>query len=816
MSVSVVCRVVGLLAAGAVVLSSSAAADLPDDLFEQHVRPLFVAKCAKCHGDEKSESGLQLTSRQALMTGGDSGPAIVPGDAAASLLVQVLSPDADIEMPPDGPLPAATVAAVARWVEAGAVWPGAAMSTGPRTTRSGEPTAIERQHWAYQPPADPPVPTFPGQDEPSIHPIDAFVLAELTEQEIDQVEPARKSTLLRRVSYDLLGLPPEPADLESFSNDTSPDAFARVVDRLLASPAYGERWGRHWLDLVRYADTAGETGDYPAPLAWKYRNYVIAAFNADKPYDQFLREQIAGDLLSDPASAKAFAERITATGFLAISRRFGFDSVNYMHLTHQDTIDTLGQATLGLTLGCARCHDHKYDAVTAADYYALYGIFASTTLSFPGDEQTKRPRDLVPLLPPAQRAGSQRAHQERLKVTKRLLQQAEAEKQRYDTDLAAAKKAADKTQVEKLSALTKQATAAVAALKRQQETVQFAPPYPVAYAASEGKAEHARIQKRGEPDRLGDVVPRRFLSVLGGMPLPPEEQGSGRRQLADWIASPANPLTARVIVNRVWQHHFGEGLVATSNDFGVRGAKPTHPELLDWLACRLIENGWSLKWLHRLILSSQTYQLASSRSEAAAAADPDNSLLWRFNRRRLTAEEIRDSLLLLGGSLDRTPAEGHPFPSVPDWGFTQHRPFVARYDTAKRSVYLMTPRLTRHPLLALFDGADPNATTPTRDATTVPTQALFWMNAPLVHEQSLGFADQLLAEPNPAARIELAYRRAFGRWPTNTETAEATAYLARCEAAVATTDLPADQRRRQSWASFCRTLFSANEFLFVD
>ena len=798
-------------ASSGLLVSAAASAETSQDLFEKHVRPLLNSKCTKCHGDQKSESGLKLVSRQDLMTGGDSGPAIVPGDAAKSLLVSVLKPGGDFEMPPDGPLPGEQLAAIERWIDSGAAWPGDALGGGPRTTRSGEPTDEERQHWAYRPPVDPLVPQVAAA-----HPIDAFIRAKLAEKGIAQAAPADKRRLLRRATYDLTGLPPTPADLDSFEGDLSPDAFAIVVERLLASPAYGERWGRHWLDLVRYADTAGETGDYPAPLAWKYRNYVIAAFNADKPYDQFLREQIAGDMLADPADRGTFAERITATGFLAISRRFGFDSVNYMHLTHQDTIDTVGQATLGLTLGCARCHDHKYDAITAADYYALYGIFESTKLSFPGDEQTKRPKDMVPLLPPDERAGPERAFAGRLAVTARLLADAEAEKKRLDVDLEAAKKAGDKPLVDRLSEQVKQAEARIAPLKDQHESIQFEPPYPVAFAAAEGMPKHAKIQKRGEPERLGDEVPRRFLAVLGGQAVRDPEKGSGRRDLAEWIASPANPLTARVIVNRVWQHHFGEGLVASENDFGTRGAAPTHPELLDWLACRFVEHGWSFKWLHRLILSSETYRMASTFAAAAAEADPNDDLLWRFRRRRLSAEEIRDSLLLLGGTLDQAPGEGHPFPPVTSWSFSQHNPFTGIYETPKRSVYLMTPRLGRHPFLALFDGADANASTPHRATTTVPTQALFWMNAPLVHEQSAAFAGQLLAEPDPAARIALAYSAVFGRRPTESERAEAADFVARYRAALDATDLPAADRDRQAWAGFARTLFASNEFCFVD
>ena len=804
----------------ALLLPAAAVAETPEDLFEKHVRPLLLSKCTKCHSDEKSESGLKLTSRQGLMAGGDSGPAIVPGEAAKSLLLAVLKPGGDFEMPPDGPLPGEQVAALEQWIDSGAAWPGDAIGGGPRKTRTGEPTEEERRHWAYHPPVDPPVPPVESAASAAIHPIDAFIRAKLAEKGIVQVGPADNRTLLRRVTYDLTGLPPAPADLDSFEGDTSLDAFAHVVERLLASPTYGERWGRHWLDLVRYADTAGETGDYPATLAWKYRNYVIAAFNADKPYDRFLREQLAGDLLADPANPTAFAEAVTATGFLAITRRFGFDTVEYMHLAYHDMIDTVSQATIGLSVGCARCHDHKYDAITAADYYALYGIFESTKLSFPGDEKTKRPRDMVPLLPPDQLAAPQRAFEARLAVAERLLKEAEAEKKAVDEAVGDAKKAAqqptaaDRPDVAALTAQAKALEAKVKELTQQHESLKFAPPFPTAYGAVEGTPKNAKIQKRGEPTRLGDEVPRRFLTVLGGQTVPAEEKGSGRRQLAEWITSPSNPLTARVIVNRVWQHHFGEGLVASENDFGVRGVAPTHPELLDWLACRFVENGWSIKWLHRLILSSETYARASTFD--AAAADPDNSLLWRFRRRRLSAEEIRDSLLVLGGTLDQAPGEGHPFPPVPEWSFTQHNPFAGLYDSPKRSIYLMTPRLGRHPFLALFDGADANASTPHRAATTVPTQALFWMNAPLVHEQSLAFAARLLAEPDPATRVALAYREAFGRRPTEAEQAEAANFVAQYRTALDSTDIPAADRDRQAWAGFTRTMFAANEFLHVD
>jgi len=800
-----------------------------EKLFEGQVRPLLLDKCVKCHGDDKSESGLRLDSRAALMQGGDSGPAIVPGDPAKSLLVTALKHDGGIEMPPGSLLPGDQIAVVEKWIEAGAPWPDEGSSASPKKTRSGEATDEERQHWSFQPIADPPVPQV-ATASGAVHPVDAFLAAKLAETGLQPVGPADRRSLARRAVFDLTGLPPAPADVDSFEADKSPDAFAQLVERLLASSAYGERWGRHWLDVVRYADTAGETGDYPAPLAWKYRNYVIKSFNDDKPYDQFVREQVAGDLLADPAHPDRFAESVTATGYLAISRRFGFDSVNYMHLTYQDTIDTLGQSVLGLTVGCARCHDHKYDPITAADYYALYGILKSTSYAFPGDEQTKRPGEMTPLVPPEHVATLRKPYDEQLAAIDAEIKQAEEAKKPLLDQLKADQLKADQLKAEQLKAeqqkaepeneeLTqkiKDADAAIAGLKRKKDALRFSPPFPTAYGVTDGTGENVTIQKRGEPTRPGDEVARRFLTVLGGDPVPADEPGSGRRQLADWLTRPGNPLTARVIVNRIWQHHFGQGLVVTENDFGIRGSGPTHPELLDWLASRFVEGGWSIKSLHRLILSSQAYQRSSGQSGACVAVDPGNTLLWRFSRRRLGAEEIRDSLLMVSGRLDSSPGEGHPFPAVNTWGYSQHNPFMATYESSKRSIYLMTPRLGRHPFLALFDGADTNASTPDRAVTTVPTQALFWMNAPLVHEESLAFAKRLLGESDEQARTELAYRTALARRPDADEVAASRGFIDRYRTGLEATDAPADQRELLAWAAFARTLFASNEFLYID
>ena len=710
--------------------------------FENQVRPLLAGSCFKCHGPKKQQGGLRLDSRAALLQGGDNGPVLVPGAPEKSRLIQAVRRTGELKMPPNKQLAPAQVAALVRWVKMGAPWVGAQAAP----TRGGVITPEERRFWSFQPVGNPAVPAVKDIVWP-LSPVDHFILARLEAKGLKPAPNADRRTLIRRATFDLVGLPPTPEEVSAFLADRSPDAFARVVDRLLASPAYGERWGRHWLDVVRYADTAGETADFPVPEAYLYRNYVINAFNRDKPYDRFLREQIAGDILAHDAPRERYAELVTATGFLAVSRRFGFDPQNYQHLTIQDTIDTLGQSVLGLSLGCARCHHHKFDPVTLADYYALYGIFDSTRYAFPGSEERKRPADFPSLLPPAETEARRKAKQS----------------------------------------------------------------IPVAYAVAEGKSHNARIHRRGEPRQPGDEVPRRFLDILGGDPLPPGEKGSGRLQMAEWLTRSSNPLTARVMVNRIWQHHFGVGLVATPNDFGTRGRRPTHPALLDYLARRFVTGGWSIKALHRLILLSRTYQLSSERPPRLEAADPANELHGHYERRRLDAETIRDALLAVGGNLDRSRGGAHPFPPVGKWGFTQHNPFTAVYPSNRRSVYLMTQRLKRHPFLALFDGPDPNASTAQRIDTTVPTQALFMMNDPFVHEQSAGFARRILAAAaEDRDRLAWAYEVALARRPSAEEAREALDFLRRYR------QLLGRGGEAQAWAAFARTLLARNEFLFVD
>jgi cytochrome c553 len=1256
-----------------------AAAAKTEEYFEQRIRPVLANVCFRCHGGERVSGGLRVDSREALLAGGDSGPAIEPGQPDSSLLLKAIARSPEVSaMPPaaDAQLSNDQIRDFRLWITAGAFWP-----------ERVEPFEIQ-QHWAFQPLSTVAVPD--SSDSPWVqNPVDAFVLSRMQQSGVAPAAPADRRTLIRRVTFDLTGLPPAPGDVAAFLNDRSPDAFTRVIDRLLASPAYGEKWGRHWLDVVRYADTAGETADYPVPAAWRYRNYVIDAFNEDLPYNQFVREQLAGDLLAAEQPDERFAARTIATGFLAVSRRFGFDSENYHHLTIQDTIDTVGQTFLGLTLGCARCHDHKFDPVSTRDYYALYGIFDSSRYPFPGSEQKQRVRALTPLCPPAEAQSAwhtylQRTQQIAARLTElqqpvpsavlrlttdidgdfelqapaaggsygvlvppwrysgnvsvtaaaqspfhnvypggsrgaavpphagrwsiwqalhlpadesaqtvclnidlriaaaaapgaestaprltlasasgskqltltfhagRILQTRNASQQqlgsyrpgewfnlqltlhpatgaisgrvgtpeataefqattpawdapperlelageataaaeaagvevdqiairqtafppvsnefqlpsetpsgesaaaarqeleaaigidgdlelqpsdgapaapwnpgpnsvvrlsprsqspftncyppgqqgfhlpsrseydgfgltirqlpadanglihagfdfrvqpaagpgsgswRYylghgpgssaavelffthdqlfcregeqiqpllklqpglwqqlqltldtinrrfsgklladgsrqnftgrfsagwdghidysfidsyghlpgqrpeldadnfvlssrpaeplDSKAPASESVAERRErIQRLQRLIGDQQAETAALTAELQQLLAEGPLPLAFAMSEGTPEDARIQLRGEPTQPGDTVPRGFITVLGqAVPAEPL-RGSGRRELADWLVRPDNPLTARVMVNRIWQQHFGRGLVATPNDFGVRGLPPSHPELLDWLAGEFMRQGWSVKAMHRLILNSAVWQQASwsgaemlqgtddgagsgeqipgsASNRSPLSTDPQTLLIGSI-RRRLTAEEIRDSILAVTGQLDHSPATGHPFPAPISWGFSQHAPFSDVYEHSQRSIYLMTPRLKRHPFLALFDGADPSASTASRPGTTVPTQALFFLNDPLVHRAAERWADYLLQ--SSADRQELlrqAWQQALQRDPEPEELVAAAAFLETYRARLPA-DTPADAARSQPLAALLRTLLGSNEFLHVD
>ena len=1244
-----------LVALGAI---AAGVASADDALFESSIRPVLVDTCFRCHGGERVSGGLRVDSREALVVGGDSGPAIVPGDPASSILVQAIARHGDVSaMPPEAEkaLLPEQVAAFERWISADALWPAAAA------------TFEIEGHWAFAPVTDPPAPTVADEAWCQTT-VDRFIRARQEEAGASPPPRADRRTLIRRATFDLTGLPPTPEEVEAFVADPSPRAFDTVVERLLASTAYGEKWARHWLDVVRYADTAGETADYPVPVAWRYRNYCVDAFNRDLPYDEFLREQIAGDILAATGPEEVSAERIVATGFLAISRRFGFDSEKYHHLTIQDTIDTLGATVMGLSIGCARCHDHKFDPVSARDYYALYGIFESSRYPFPGSEQKQRVRSLAPLgdaradghvwrayeaevsrlsaelaaidkpvpaatlrsvtdldgdfelqapagggsygvlVPPwryegpinvtaaaqspfkhlfaggrcgvsiAAGAGPYRCTQAVhglpengdpvfLNLDLRLHTPAPATSGRHRFTLSVKGNAAielllspeslslvaagaahdlgpipaaewinlqlaiDTTTHEvsgrfgspgnvrdfgpfplaadvggpiegpidspidslELEALVEPATDyAATALDCDNLALQSTPippvslerpasiagpdakalrarlrelsgydgdlemqsagappvapwnpgpasvvrldakaqspftnlypagrlgltlpgrteydgfglslppispdsqgrlhvsfdirpgkrvgdsqgtwrysighgpgpspaiemffddaafftrdgqttspvatlvadrwhqvqlvldlakrtytglllsqgistpfsgplaaswdgiidytfidsyghvgglrpaldvdnffvsstpprpldspaevpaaaagrdeeiaslkstlatleargdalaaelrrllaegPVPMAYAMAEGTPADARIQRRGEPDDLGDTVPRGFIAVLGEATIPAAVAGSGRLELAEWLTRPDHPLTARVMVNRIWQHHFGRGLVATPNDFGVRGRPPTHPELLDRLATDFVRAGWSIKAMHRLLMCSQAYQQDSRVSPSMAdqsdprLIDPENRLLWRANIQRLEAEQIRDAMLSVSGWLNPQ-IGGKTIPLLnKQFVFNHTSKDATSYETPRRAVYLPIIRNNLYDMLEQFDYPDPTMPTGSRNSTIVAPQALIMMNAPVAMQSAQKLAARLHDESTDERRVQRLFALLFSRSPTPEEQRRVLALLS---------DPQAANSPSEAWAQVCQTLLAANEFMYL-
>ncbi|MBL8850297.1 MAG: PSD1 domain-containing protein [Planctomycetaceae bacterium] len=777
---------------------TSAAASLQSsEFFENRVRPVLVEKCLSCHGPAQAERGLRLDAAEHLRTGGEGGPVLVPGDPDASLLIQAVRRTRDdLQMPPDDPLPAEAVADLTRWIAEGAVWPD-------NVALDSHADAGWETHWAFQPPANP----YPPDDPQhwSENPVDRFISAQHVVRGLKPVEPADRATLIRRVYFDLLGLPPTPEQLHRALADDSPDAFARLVEELLASQAYGEHWGRHWMDIVRYADTAGDNADYPVPEARLYRDYIIRSYNIDKPVDRFITEQLAGDILARDAPPDQYAELVTATGFLALSRRYATAPYELWNLTLEDTIDTVGQAFLGLSLKCARCHDHKFDPVSSNDYYALYGIFDSTQYPWAGGEEFSSKKihrqHFVSLLPEEQTAPVQAEFAQQLAT---LAGQIAATEQQLEAAVEEAKPDLKKS----LDSLR----SAEFNLQRRG-----APPaLPVAYAVRDREPHDVARQLKGDIAQPGQVVPRGAISFFGGQLSIPQGQ-SGRLQLAEWLVSPKHPLTARVYVNRVWQQHFGRGLVDTPSNFGMRGSTPSHPELLDFLARHLIASQWSTKDLHRLILTSRTWQLSSLGDAANEAADPGNIGLWRHTRRRLEAEEIRDAMLASGGGLDTNPPGLHAFPAAHEWKWTQHNPFRDFYDSPHRSVYLMTSRLQRHPFLGLFDGPDTNTSTAVRTVSTVPPQALYLMNSPEMQGIAASLAKRLVqSSADHDARIRLAHRLCYSRDATDAECARAAEYLSAGTSALMQSSVPENERELTAWTSYARLLLASNEFFYID
>lgn len=784
-----------LVILGALAAPFCLLADDNFDFFEKNIRPVLARQCYACHSEKSQpvQGDLLVDSKDGLLRGGKSGaPAVVPGKPDESLLIKAIrGTHKDLKMPPGKPLDESVVQAFTKWIETGA--------PDPRVeTVKWKPTASydwnkEKQHWAYQPVRRVPAPAV-TDPEWSRSEIDRFVKAKLDQQGLKPLARASKATLLRRVTYDLTGLPPTPADTSAFLADPSAHAYEKLIDRLLASPAYGEQWGRRWLDLVRYADTAGDASDFPVPELYRYRNYVIRSFNGDKPFDLFLREQIAGDLMT-PRDAEDRREKIIATSYLALSRRFG-QTTGEFYLTIDDTIDNFSKSFLGLTAGCARCHDHKFDPIPTQDYYALAGIFKSTNYAHSGLEHHQYLENFV-ALDAKDQARLDKAQTQMVELHKIV------KKGVPPTDAAP----------DKLLEFYK----SQAELSRLRQNF---PDIPMAFAVSDGKAANARVMVKGDPGTLGPEVPRGFLTVLGGQKVPAEVTGSGRNLLADWLLDSSNPLTMRVFVNRVWLGHFGRGIVNSPNDFGTRGEQPTHPELLDHLATQFREDGFSIKKLHKRILMSRTYQTASGHDATAATRDPKNAFHWRFDRRRMSAEEVRDTMLAASGQLNPEMPNGHPFAARGSYVFTQHNPFVgdlAKFDHQHRSVYLLQQRFRRHPYLELFDGPDPNNTTPSRSDNVSALQSLYFFNNEFVHQQADALAARVaLASDTIPGRIQEAYQLLFSRMPSASEVADATRFVARVESSLQDSSHPLEQRRRAAWSSLMRGLLASNEFFYLD
>lgn len=659
--------------------------------FEEKIRPTLVKHCYRCHSVEsgKKQGGLHLDTRAHIQKGGDTGPAVVPKNVNASLLIQAIRYDKqDLQMPPKGKLEKNVIADLERWVAMGAPDPRESKSTEVGSTKKAD------NHWAFQPPTMPTIPKTKDIDWPG-NPIDAFILVKLEQQSLTPSADADRFTLMRRWYFDLIGLPPDPDSVERFMNDPSPDAHEQFVDSLLSSPHFGERWGRYWLDVSRYADTKGYvfTKDRNYYDAYKFRDWVVQSLNQDLPYDQFLLQQLVADQLPKEQQA------LDAMGFLTLGRRF----LNNTHDIIDDRIDVVTRGLMGLTVTCARCHDHKYDPIPTKDYYSLYGVFASSR---------------EPKSPPS---------------TLRL--------------------------------------------------VDASRPF------------NPQVFLRGNPANRGERVPRQFLAVLSPDGQKPFKHGSGRLELAQAIIDPNNPLTARVFVNRVWAHLFGKGLVEGPSDFGTRSDLPSHPQLLDYLALKFIEENWSVKRLIRRIVLSRTYQQQSQQREQPNQVDPENRLLWRMNRRRLDFEAMRDFLLSAAGQLDTTiggksiKLTKKPYPN-------------------RRTIYGFIDRQNLPGLFRTFDFAGPDTHSPKRYQTSVPQQALYLLNAPFVIEQAVSLMNrpEIVEASNPLEKLRRLYRAVYAHWPTEQELSILMAFLAN----------PSNEQGLTSWQRLAQVLMIANEFQFID
>ncbi len=823
--------------------------------FEKEVRPILEKNCFKCHGGgDKLRGGLRLTSRENVLKGGDGGPVVLLDKPEASRLLKAINYQ-DLEMPPTGQLPQRDIDTLTRWVKAGLPW-----------TPGVPPEA--KKYWAYQPVKRPPVPAV--KDARWVrNPIDAFVLAKLQQKGLSPNPLADRVALVRRVYYDLLGLPPTPEEVDAFVNDASPDAYEKLLDKLLASPHYGEKWGRHWLDLVRFAETNGYERDGPKPYAWRFRDYVIRSFNADKPFDRFIREQIAGDELAATSVVRSplsvatnsdeenntarttdhglLADMIVATGYyrLGLWDDEPVDAMQSRYDGLDDIVATTSQVFLGMTMNCARCHDHKIDPIPQRDYYSMVAFFQDVE-HYSKTRDVRSPFNLTDVTPAEKRSIYQAELKERevrmeaitaamTKIEDEAIKKMPAEDQRAAEGL-------DRPQVvERIKPfLTKEQDEEYTKLKSELAALKKKPDPPErVLALSVNRClvspPQTHVLVRGNPHAPGAKVEPAFPEVLGApppvIPSPGKEaKSSGRRTvLANWVASKENPMTARVLANRLWQYHFGRGIVASSNDFGKFGTLPTHPELLDWLASALVEpstpgantpgsdgSAWTLKRMHKLIMLSSTYQQSSRATEAGLKLDPDNALLWRFSMRRLTAEEVRDSILAVSGKLNPKMFGPGVYPPIPKEVLAgQSRPGEgwgksSPEEASRRSVYIHVKRSLIVPILSQHDLADTDSSCPVRYTTTVPTQSLGLLNGEFANEQASAFAERLTKEaPDLEARVRRAIRLTTGRPPAAEEVNRDVAFVG---------DLREKHRlsEHEALKQYCLMALNANEFVYLD
>ena len=893
------------------------------ELFEKSIRPLFAEKCQVCHGNAQQMGGLNLETAAGFRKGAQSGPLVLGVQPNKSRLLAAVSYQGPLKMPPTGKLSDAELASLEQWVELGAPWPESAQRAGGSS-----------DFWSFQPVRSVAPPEVRGADWVR-NEVDRFILAGLEKAGLQPAPPADKLTWLRRATFDLTGLPPSPDEIEAFLADDSEHAFETVIGRLLASPRYGEKWGRHWLDVARFADSTGADEDHRYPYAWRYRDYVIQAFNQDKPYDRFVQEQIAGDLLPpDDPHARVNVEGIVATGFLALGPKLiaEIDKPKLFYDVVDEQIDATSKAFLGVTLACARCHDHKFDPFPTTDYYAMASIFASTKqfealtgavvsklyfrplatdeevaafeksrkniedkkaeiAKVEGEESKRYLDQFAPLLArymlsahdlyaggktaaslagregleqdvvvrmadylkpnrerrpqleewyaatDATRAEVSRRYQEQYLATARLRDDATkawegeaaaarakgepppekpkffAGDDRFFTEVNEAKGPFGLPEDRRDSFYQPASTEALEKLRAELKALEAeAPNPPMACAVAEGDAVEQAVFIRGDVRNPGEIVPKRFPVVLTGEDQAPITGGSGRLELARWIGSARNPLTARVMVNRIWQWHFGEGLVRTPNNFGQLGERPTHPELLDYLAARFVSDGWSIKEMHRLIMLSSAYRMSANASPKHLEKDPENRLWSRFEPRRLQVEEIRDTLLALDSSLDLTVGGSMMEGEGTDKEFSDDRKSLHPDSTKRRTVYLPIRRSNLPTLFSLFDFGDAATSNEQRTQTNVAPQALYMLNSDLVAERARALAATLLADTSldDAARVRRAHLLVLNRPAAKEMVAAALSYLA---------GFPSDEQAnsaKQTWTSFCRALIASNAFLFVE